>query len=304
MLTCAVCGQQFWSLSNTHLRKHGLTPAKYQSLYGGPVTSLETRARHSTVDVDSLVGLGRRPDSVVAQESGVGRRAVSYIRSKLGIAAFVGLILTQEEKPCRSIYEAMYDAWLHWKGKCHRHEVKVDGLPYIADFWVDESYVEIIGMLPYERYARKFKEKHAAYDRCCIPCQWIEPGSVEYLYRSCPVKLKFREQRKCSECGLEIHDLVQGMCRRCHRKAWGKANATEATCQQCGQTYQRYAGQPNAKFCSRSCYWDSFRIPTPSWDWIDEQLASRSVSDVAKEIGLKSQTLAQRLHRRRHSLAR
>ncbi len=258
---------------------------------------MAARRKHDTVALIAM-GLGDKPDSVIAKESGIDRRTVAYIRSKLGISAFVGLILTQEGNPCRSIYEAMYDAWLHWKNQEHEHEVKVPGTSYIADFKVNGTYIEIVGMMPVKRYSDKIWKKHSEYDRLCLPTSWIGPEALEYICRDCPIPLKFRP-RYCSTCNLETHDLVQGMCRPCHRKAWGKANSEAAICDQCNKSFQRPAGQPNAKFCSRDCYWASLRKPSPSWEWIDEQLKTRSVPSVASEIGMKPNTIHMRLHRRK-----
>ncbi len=76
--------------------------------------------------------------------------------------AFVGLLLLQEGEPCRSVYEAMYDAWLHGEQVPHEHEVRVANLPYIADFRVGTEYVEIVGMAGFARYRRKLEAKRRA----------------------------------------------------------------------------------------------------------------------------------------------
>jgi hypothetical protein len=100
-------------------------------------------------------GLGTKPDSVIAEKYGIERRTVAFIRARLGIAAFVGSILTQEGEPCRSIHEAKMDAVLHWKGIPHRHEVPVLGGRFVADFMFGEpgkeTILEVLGMLEYPR---------------------------------------------------------------------------------------------------------------------------------------------------------
>jgi hypothetical protein len=116
------------------------------------ISKFETpeRLRCSSIDWD-LVDLGERPDSAIAREFGVSRRSVCTERRLRGIPAFVGLLLLQEGEPCRSIYEAMYDAWLHSEQIAHEHEVPIAGLPYIADFRVAGEYIEIAGMIRFPR---------------------------------------------------------------------------------------------------------------------------------------------------------
>lgn len=223
-----------------------------------------------TVDWDT-VGLGRRPDRAIAIELGVSRERVGGERRSRGISAFVGYILTQEGFPCRSIWEAMYDAYLHARREEHLHEVRVPGLRYVADFRMESgTYVEILGMLGGRDYTERFLKKHRAYDAIALPITYVEPGSVQYLYSQYPLPLKFRE-RRCVTCGRDNHDLVRGMCRNpCYMDWWrSQKYAAEAarTCTQCGRSY-RSSGE---KFCSHDCYAASLaRYPWPSWEELDE----------------------------------
>ena len=291
---CAVCGEPLRILSHTHLRRHGLTKDKYIQRFGLPETPAQKRLREAWVGK----GLGGVPDSVIAEREGVPRRTVCAIRRNLGIQAFRGTILTQEGKPTRSIYEAKYDAWLHWRGVGHEHEVPVPGLPYIADFRVGGVFIEIAGMEGFGRYDAKLKRKQEAYLNFGIRVSWLTRDLVDRLFQDCPVPLRFRE-RTCSHCGKAIHDLVNGMCRQCNRKSWGMRNAVRKTCEQCGKAFNSPAGQSNQRFCSRPCYWESLEGAWPSWDELDARLQGKSIRQVALELGVKPPTLYKRLRRRK-----
>lgn len=209
--------------------------------------------------------LGKIPDLEIARLYNLNRRSVCYIRNKLGILPFIGHILTQEGFKCRSILEAKFDAYLHWKNIPHKHEVRVPNLPYIADFYSEGSFIEIVGLIDYNKYKEKLIKKHRDYDRHCIPCAWYESGSVEYLYKNCPLELKFID-RFCIECGIKTINPSNLMCRPCDRKNWGLKNSIKLICQYCKLSFNRPAGsEKNAnKFCSRSCYWNSLKIENPS----------------------------------------
>lgn len=246
----------------------------------------------------SAAPLGQKPDSVLAVEFGCSVPTIRAARQRLGIPAFIGLILTQEGVPTRSLYEAKYDAWLHWKGLDHRHEVPVPGLPYIADFEVSgRVFVEIAGMARLPRYAAKMAAKQADYERFNVPVTWLTPEMVDRMFQECPVPLKFRD-RQCTDCGVSTHDLVQGACRPCHRKRWGQENANEASCANCGDRFQRNGGSPNQQFCSHDCYAKSLELAWPSWEEIDARLETTSVHALAGELGVKPSTLYMRLRRR------
>lgn len=209
------------------------------------IASYGPSPKRVAVDWDGL-DLGRRPDSAIALEVGVPRERVGGERRKRGIRAFIGFILTQEGFPCRSIYEAMYDAYLHEGGVGHEHEVPVPGLPYVADFRLDcGTYVEILGAVGVSWY--KPEKKFHAYDSIRLPVSYFERGSVLYLYESCTIPLRFRE-RRCVTCGKDNPDLVREMCRNpCYMEWWRSQEANEYVCTQCGDSYSRRMGQ---KFCS------------------------------------------------------
>ncbi len=206
--------------------------------------------------------LGLYPDSLIAEQYGLNRRQVTSLRARAGIAPFAGSLLTQEGDTCRSIYEAKYDAYLHWKLIPHQHQPKVPGLPFVADFLVGETYVEIVGMLSFAKYARKLDRKWRAYDANLIPCRWIEPGSIEYLCRDCPVPIKVNPTRHCRDCGKLCADLVGGRCRgSCYMKAWRRARPL-GLCENCKKEFPKPAD--DSKFCCRRCYWVSLVSPTPN----------------------------------------
>lgn len=247
------------------------------------------------------VPLGQEPDSHIAEKLGCSRRYITEVRSRLGIAPFVGFILTQEGKPTRSMLEAKYDAYLHWKGIPHTHEPRVPDLPYVADFEIPgEGFVEIAGMAGYDRYNEKLAKKQSAYVRAGVQVNWLTAAQVETLYKGCPVEVKFRA-RYCSSCGENTTTPANGMCRPCNRKQWGAENGAETrTCQQCKSEFTEPAGQAiSQRFCSHDCYSKSLELGWPSWEEIDERLKTVSMAELARELGVKSATLYMKLRRRR-----
>jgi len=245
-----------------------------------------------------ITQLGTKPDTVLARELGISRKRVENARKSLGISAFIGLILLQEDLPCRSIYEAMYDAYLHWKHIPHEHEARIDGLPYIADFKLADEYVEIAGMLHYPRYQEKFLLKKKAYQEANIPVTWLVIEDVERLYSTCPIPLKFRVQRTCLDCGKQTHDLVKGVCRTCYMIQWHKQEIYQSICEICGKIFS-YHDNDRPKYCSRPCYWKSLEFDWPSWEWIDEQLQHMSIRQLAIQMRVKYTALYMRIRRRK-----
>jgi hypothetical protein len=214
MILCEVCGTALQGITVSHLRKHGLTTTAYKEQYGSSLVAPERigRGLQSAFDWVTL-GIGKKPDSVVAQEIGFKPRTIAHIRKQLGIPAFIGVILTQEGVPCRSVYEAMYDAWLHWCGIEHSHEVPVEGLPYKADFEVGDHFVEIVGMMNFIKYSQKYVKKRQAYELAGLRVTWLTADEVEQIYQGCEIALNIRSERVCSDCGKKTHDLVRGVCR-------------------------------------------------------------------------------------------
>lgn len=102
-----------------------------------------------------LVGLGSKPDAVIARELNVPRRKVCTERNNRSIKPFIGRILTQEGLAVRSIYEAMYDAVLHQQNISHLHEVPVPSTNFQADFKIGDTFIEIAGMLNFSRLVGK-----------------------------------------------------------------------------------------------------------------------------------------------------
>jgi transposase-like protein/endogenous inhibitor of DNA gyrase (YacG/DUF329 family) len=282
-------------LTNTHLDLHGVTLAEYVAQFGNPNRKIrEAKLREQW----GHLPLGQVPDSTIAEMAGISRRDVCNIRLALGIPAFIGLILTQEGVPTRSILEARYDAWLHWKGVEHAHEVPVPTLPYIADFKVGAVFVEIVGMQGFGRYADKLARKQVDYEKYGIRVTWLTAEMVDQMFRDCPIPLKFRT-RTCADCGRKVREIVNGMCRPCARMEWGEANGTEVTCEGCEKPFTRAAGSPHAKFCSHACYAGSLELGWPSWEMIDARLREVSVRALARELGVKPSALYMRLRRRR-----
>lgn len=268
---------------------------KARSRRGIPRFRTPEYARSSAIDWDQ-VGLGERPDSALARELGVTKRYVCAERRRRRIPAFVGLVLTQEGNPCRSIYEAMYDAWLHAQGTPHEHEARVPQLPYIADFRVESEYIEIVGMTSFGRYAKKLEAKRRAYEAVSLPVRWLYPADVEAFFAERHVSLRFRTRRVCEDCGLETHDLVKGVCRRCYMPRWRLAADDTRSCEQC---HRDFVTREPRRFCSHSCYAKSLELCWPDWDELDRRLAEKSIPRVAFDLGIQPNTLYMRLRRRR-----
>jgi hypothetical protein len=211
------------------------------------------------------------------------------------IPAFIGLVLLQEGEPCRSIYEAMYDACLHDEQTPHEHEVRVEALPYIADFRVGGQYVEIVGMAGFGRYRRKHAAKRRAYETDSVPVTWLYPVEVKALYADCGLPLRFRLTRRCDDCGEETHDLVKTVCRRCYMRRWHSAAATVRRCAQCGSEFR---GHDPQRFCSHRCYSKSLELAWPDWEELDRRLAVKPIRQVAFDLGVQPSALYMRLRRR------
>jgi hypothetical protein len=268
---------------------------KARSRRGIPRFRAPEHAQRSAIDWDQ-VDLGERPDSVVARDLGVTRRHVCAERLRRRIPAFVGLVLTQEGNPCRSIYEAMYDAWLHAQSTPHEHEVRVPQLPYIADFYVASEYIEVVGMGRFGRYAKKHEAKRRAYEATSLPVQWLYPADVEALFADCHVALRYRTRRLCEDCGKETHDLVKGVCRRCYMPRWRRATDDVRSCEQCNRDF--ITREPR-RFCSHSCYAKSLELCWPDWDELERRIAEKPIRQVAFDLGVRPGTLSMRIRRKR-----
>lgn len=194
--------------------------------------------------------------------------------------------------------EAKVDAALHWKGVEHEHEVHVPGLPYIADFKIsDGSYIEVAGMMRYPRYHQKLDKKMGDYQRNGVKVQYLFHHDVQRMWEGCPLPV-LSVERRCSDCALVTMEIVNGRCRPCNRKHWGAENAKTETCAMCREAFLQKGGTA-AKFCSRTCYWKSLEFSWPSWEDIDRELQTKTVAQVAREIGVEANTLHQRLYRRK-----
>ena len=247
------------------------------------------------IDWESIP-LGEGPDSLFATELGVAISTVRRRRIKLGISPFAGLLLTQEGVPCRSRYEGMYDSYLHWKNIYHEHEVKVESLPYRADFKTQDGYIEIAGMMSYKKYALKYETKRAAYKKANIAVKWLFTDDVEALYKDCPIKIKLCTGRICFKCGKEEYDLALGLCSCCYMTVWREKTGQNTTCVLCSTNFKKVKSSKQ-RFCSYSCYWRSRRLDWPSWKWLLEEMEGKSIRQIA--FGLKIKPGALYMHIRR-----
>jgi hypothetical protein len=260
------------------------------------ITRFYSREALQSASVDwETAGLGSRPDRVIAREVGVSPRKVCAERLKRKIPPFVGLVLNQEGSACRSIYEAMYDAWLHDQDICHEHEVRVPGTRFVADFLVEKAFVEVVGMVDFSRYRVKYERKRRAYAKAGINVRWLSGPGVERIYANCSLPLRFRNERHCLDCGKATHDLVKAVCRGCYMKRWHLADARSRTCGHCGRQFN----SRKQSFCSLPCYWASLQLDWPRWEELDRLLAEKSIRQVALGLGVRPSTLYMRLRRRR-----
>lgn len=250
---------------------------------------------------DLRADLGMMPDSVVAKKHGLSTRRVCTLRHKAGIPAFNGYLMFQEGSPCRSVIEAKYDAYLHWKGVNHSHSVRVGDLPFVADFLVENHlYVEITGMRGYEPYERKLERKKIEYASVGVACLFLNAEDVERAFVGCPLELKISPNRICTQCGEKSRRMANGLCHVCARRKWGHENGSECICEGCGETFIFPAGSTGSgRFCGYGCYWKSLEFDWPSWEWIDEQLATKSIRQLAAELDVKYTSLYMRIRRRK-----
>jgi hypothetical protein len=245
--------------------------------------------------------LGKMPDSMVAEKHGLEKRQVCTLRQKAGISAFNGYLMFQEGGSCRSLLEAKYDAYLHWRGVLHQHGVRIPNLPYIADFLIEDSlYLEVVGMRRFAKYEEKFQRKLEAYRDEGLACLFLLPEDVEKAFGGCPLEIKVCPDRVCKECLAASIKLINGLCSRCSRRKWGRDNGSECICEGCGEGFVLPAGSTGSgRFCGYDCYWKSLEADWPSWEWIDEQLESKSIRQLAIEMGVKYTSLYMRIRRRR-----
>ncbi len=245
-----------------------------------------------------ILPLGTKPDAVIARELNVNRRTVCKERNKRGIKPFTGRILTQEEFAVRSIYEAMYDAVLHEQGIPHLHEVPVPNTNFKSDFQIDDTFIEIAGMLNYKKYRDKYLKKKQAYETLQIKVVWLNIEELEKLFSKCTLQLKIRENSECKLCGRKSLRITKELCNKCYCLTWRQATLRPITvCGFCQKEFPQYS--PNSKFCSRECYWNSMKLDLPSLDWLESEIASKSISEVAAELGIDYYTLHKRLYRSR-----
>jgi hypothetical protein len=297
-MICKICNAEMRAITNTHLVKHGISTSEYVAKYG---QLSEPRRNDELLARLSLFGIGTLPDSVVAQKSGVSRRGIAHYRKQLGLPTVSVIYRTQEGYPCRSILEAKYDAWLHDNDIEHLHEQEVPGIKgkCRADFRVGNTFVEIAGMIGYKKYALRWAKKCELYTSAGVEWKAVYEEEVERVYASCKTEVIF-VKRCCAKCGEAIKVSLDGMCRKCHRKAWGQKNATLVDCDYCGKKYSRTAGSELGKFCTRKCYWNSLRNShLPSDEDLAMELQGATAPILAEKYGVKANTINKRVWRAR-----
>ena len=299
MIECKICGSSFKFITNTHLKKHGITAQEYLSQYGGPIISEETRQRMQRDDgiAWDSIPLGKESDTTIAERLGVSRRKVCAERNKRHIPLFEAYLLMQEGYPCVSKYEAMYDAILHWQNIPHKHQVPVTGTRYRADFWVSGRYVEVVGMLSVPTYREQYERKCTAYDAIGIAVDWLFSTDVVNLYSGCPLPLKSSPTAICKNCGKNTYDRVKDLCRQCYMIQWRKEHGEFHLCEYCGRQFS--STNDKARFCCHEHYANSLRGNWPSWQWLSDEMEKKPVYQIALDIGKKPSSLYMHIRRRR-----
>lgn len=295
-MICKICNIDLKTITNTHLAKHGITTDEYVELHG---KLREPRRNEELLARLLFFGLGTVPDSIVAERAGMNRRNVAGYRERARIPCGSVIYRTQEGFPCRSLLEAKYDAWLHHKGIAHLHEQDVveTGGKYRADFKIGNKYIEILGMMNIRKYKEKWYKKCRAYWDSGVDWEALVPEDVEDLFQQCSVPIIY-EKRECYTCGVPISVSLDGECRNCHRKSWGKKNSTAVVCDHCGNEYMRSGGSETGKFCGRQCYWDSLKIKSlPENSQLANELDTFSLSYIARKYGVKAGTISMRMSR-------
>lgn len=243
------------------------------------------------IDWDNI-GLGIKSDRQISIELGVHRRTVCRERNKRKIKPFVGLYILQEGVPCRSIYEAMYDVYLHENGIIHEHEVKFGNC--IADFKIGNEYHEIAGMTGFDRYRKRQDAKKQFYEDNSISVKWLSCKDIEELYASCSTKITCRD-RFCEECKKETVDIVKNLCRTCYMKRWHD-RGQQQTCEQCKKCFIA-PDKDDRKFCSHDCY--SLSIQKIDRSVLNEIGNGKSIAQIARENNIKPSSLYMIVRRKR-----
>lgn len=240
------------------------------------------------------IPLGKVPDSEISRKTNLARRIICRIRNRLKIPRFKGLILTQEGLPCRSIYESMFDCYLHWKKIKHEHEVRAAGLPYIADFKIAGKLFEIFGMSGFYKYDKRKNKKIKAYKENGIRFRSIPIKTIEKLYNICPVKTVYNVSRKCSICGKETYRIIKNICHKCYMNAYHKKPITESRCITCNK---KINSDSIKKYCSHSCYWESLKSKGfPSDEQLLEMSKKYSLRKIAKILGTPRETTRKKIN--------
>lgn len=248
------------------------------------------------IDWDNI-GLGKKSDTQIALELGVLRRKVCSERNKRKIKPFLGLYLLTEGIPCRSVYEAMYDVYLHENKIQHKHEVKIGTC--IADFEVGDEIHEIAGMTGFRKYQDRNLRKEQYYKKHNIKVKWLTCKDVETLYQTCSTKVMCRD-RKCIDCGKETVNIVRNVCRTCYMKRWHD-KGQQQVCEQCGNTFVAPKNDTR-KFCSHACYSKSIASLGMDYGAILKEITETKepVYSYAKRHGIKPATLYVMLNRQKN----
>lgn len=235
-----------------------------------------------TIDWSSA-GLGEKPDTFIAEKLNLKSEVVRRKRNQLKINPFRGMILTQERLSCRSILEAKYDAYLHWKKIGHEHEVPVPGSNYVADFLIGNQYIEIAGMLGFSKYIANYLKKEKWYKENNINVKWLYPNDVNQFFENCPVEIIFKEMY-CEVCNKLTKKLIKNMCKKCYIKHKNKKN----NCLTCSKPCFH-------KFCNSQCFGKSLKKDI-DMNYVNTLLAKNySLSKISKLVNVTSETLSTRL---------
>lgn len=245
------------------------------------------------IDWDNI-GLGTKSDNQIALELGVDRRKVCTERNKRKIKPFLGLYILVEGVPCRSLYEAMYDVYLHENGISHSHEKKVGSC--IVDFEVNGELHEIAGMKGFKRYEQRHVKKQQYYIDNNISVKWLDCANIEQMYKTCKNKVTCRE-RFCLDCGKRTLDIVKNVCRDCYMKRWHDKGNLQI-CKTCKQSFTA-PEKDNRIYCSHKCYAENLKKIDHQMLIKEIEKSDRSIAAIAREYNIKPTTLYMMFRRNR-----
>lgn len=309
VIQCRLCGLEMKNMiNNSHLksRHDGMTPAQYKDL-GFPLVDEEYRTsrRKKYAEFYNHPDLGVKNDYVLSLEWGIPRKTVERIRKRSGVASASTYVYFQEGFPARSALEAMYDCFLHECNIPHEHEVSLKewGSNYIADFKVDDCYIEVAGMENFKNYDAKRALKENFYRDKGLKVIWLEPSDVKIIYSRCnKIKVNFKESKTCIECNREVLNLNLNMCCRCYKVFQTRRQGNHTCiCRYCGKEF--IGAKKTSRTCNKKCRKEVYikdlltRLPSDEVE-LSEEMAVLGPQGLSKKYNIPKHIILECVGRR------